>query len=172
MFDIINSPGNKLAAGFEEPSFGKPTYLKNNDNQQLVEQYVSSLDKKLAKAEQEAKAAKELAKKRDAEFAREKEAWTKEKEELTRKAEGLAEQLNGLQMRQAQKATDEFNAYWAARKKEAEDDSSSAAAALLAAEEHIKRLQETNANLSYRVSEMRQDLMKLEAAAEAAAPQT
>jgi chromosome segregation ATPase len=144
------SLGNKVAPGVVEPTIGKPTYL-NRDDDLMMEQYVTSLDNKLdealSKAEDERKA-----------HAAEKESWEKEREDLTKSRDDLADQLNALQMRQAQKASDEFNAYWAQKKKQAEDDSSSAAAALVQAEDHIKRLQEQNANLCYRLSEMRKDL--------------
>jgi hypothetical protein len=177
MFDIINggaAVANKMVPGIVEPTFGKPTFLNPDaDDTLLVEQYVASLDKKLdqttkdlAKAKIETKNAQDLVEQQAAEFAAEKEAWEKEKDELTSAKEELANQLNLLQMRQAQKATDEFNAYWANKKKQAEEDDSSSAAALIKAEKHIKSLQETNANLCYRLSEMRKDLARLEDEAE------
>ena len=171
MLSGASSIGQKVDLSALEPSAAPPTFI-NRNNDLMVEQYVTSLDSKLnqatgdlAAAETKATAAQKRADEQTREFALLKQAWEEEKAELTQGRDDLAAQLSLLQMRQAQKATDEFNAYWDNKKKQADEDSSSSAAALIKAEDHIKRLQETNANLCYRLSEMRQDLVKLENAA-------
>ena len=173
MVNGAGSIGKKVDMSALEPSSSPPTFIKRN-NDLIVEQYVTSLDSKLqqatgdlAAAEAKAAEAQKRADEQAHEFALLKQAWEKEKADLKQSQDDLAAQLSQLQMRQAQKATDEFNAYWDQKKKQADEDSSSVAAALVKAEGHIKSLQETNANLCYRLSEMRQDLVKLENAAAA-----
>ena len=166
------SIAQKVGLSALEPSSAPPTFINRNSSDLMVEQYVSSLDSKLQQAtgdltaaEAKAAEAQKRADEQAHEFALMKQAWEKEKAELKESQDDLAAQLSKLQFRQAEKATDEFNAYWDQKKKQADEDSSSVAAALVQAEGHIKSLQETNANLCYRLSEMRQDLIKLENAA-------
>ena len=137
------------------------------DSKDLMGEYVSSMDKKLTQATSDlelaraqADAAKKHAEEQAKELATMKEAWEKERKELTTSRDDLANQLSQLQMRQAKKATDEFKEHWDNLRSD-----SAAGAALEKAEKHIKNLQEQNANLCYRLSEMRQDLRKLEMAA-------
>eukprot|EP00977_Amphora_coffeiformis_P021555 scaffold9477_cov197-Amphora_coffeaeformis.AAC.5 len=171
MVSGAGSIAQKVDMSALEPSSAPPTFI-NRNNDLMVEQYVTSLDSKLQQAtgdleaaEAKAAEAQKRADEKAHEFVLAKQAWEKEKAELKQNQDDLAAQLSQLQMRQAQKATDEFNAYWDQKKKQADEDSSSVAAALIKAEGHIKSLQETNANLCYRLSEMRQDLIKLENAA-------
>lgn len=149
-----------------KPSAAPGTFFDSND---LMEQYVAGMDKKLQQATADLEASREevaAAKKASEEHAKEiaalKEAWNKEREELTKSRDDMASQLTQLQMRQKKKATEEFTAHWDNLRQD-----SAAGAALEKAEKHIKSLQEQNANLCYRLSEMRQDLIKAEAASAA-----
>ena len=166
---VNGSLGSSFGAKGKEINALKPSASPGKllDSNDLMEQYVATMDKKLQKAVADLEAAREeaaAAQKRSEEQAKEladlKEAWDKERKELTTSRDDLASQLTQLQMRQAKKATDEFEAHWENLRQD-----SGAGAALEKAEKHIKSLQEQNANLCYRLSEMRQDLAKAEAAA-------
>lgn len=168
---VNGSLGSSFGGKGKEISALKPSTATETffDSKDLMEQYVSTMDKRLQQTTTDLEAAREEAaeaQKRSEEQAKElaalKEAWEKERKELTTSRDDMASQLSQLQMRQAKKATDEFTAHWDNLRQD-----STAGAALEKAEKHIKSLQEQNANLCYRLSEMRQDLAKAEAAAAA-----
>lgn len=162
--DAMTSFGAKDEIDALKPSFAPATFFNKHD---LMEQYVNSMDKKLQQAtadlltvQAEASAAKKRAQEQADDVEKMKQKWEKERTELESSRDDLAAQLSQLQMRQAKKATDEFTAYWDKNRQD-----STAGEALEKAEKHIKSLQEQNASLCYRLSEMRKDLAKLESAA-------